>query len=68
MRIIDTSKSRLKVPPARLVLMLNREAHQHRHEEAIGEHKMTLGVLATSRNLHGLEAEAHAAIRFPRCR
>jgi hypothetical protein len=67
-RIINTPKTSLQAPSAGLILVLVREAHQYRYEEAIVEHEMAFGVLAASRNLYGLEVEGHAAARFPRCR
>jgi hypothetical protein len=66
--IIGTPKTRFQAPSAGLILVLVREAHQDRYEEAIGEHEMALGISATGRNLYGLEVEVHAAARFPKCR
>lgn len=67
-RIVDTPEASFQELPACLVLVLVRQMHQNRDEEAIRKHQLAFGVIASGRNLYGLKVKAHAAARSPRCR
>jgi hypothetical protein len=41
------------------------QSDQDRDEEAVREDELALGIVAVRRDLHGLQAQDHAAIGFP---
>jgi len=52
--MVNAPEASLQEPLARLVPVLLREVHQYRHEEAVSEDKLALGIVAAGCNLHRL--------------
>ena len=52
---VNRPEPHLQEPPASLLFVLLAELHEDRHEEAIREDKVALGLVVTRRDTHGLE-------------
>ena len=61
---VNWPEPHLQEPPASLLLVLLAKLHEDRDEVAVREHEVALGVVATRRDTHGLEVQAHPSARF----
>jgi hypothetical protein len=52
--MVHAPKARLQEPLVRICLVLLRQMHQHRYEEAVSEDKLALGVVAARLDVHRL--------------